>query len=71
MNSVTKKVYQALGVATPLCIDFIYHNNEYVVVNIDLNPSLRKEGRFMQSLMTTGVDIGQYVHEYILHDIER
>ncbi len=71
MNSVTKKVYRTLGVATPLCIDFIYHNNEYVVVNIDLNPSLRKEGRFMQSLMTTGVDIGQYVHEYILHDIER
>jgi D-alanine-D-alanine ligase-like ATP-grasp enzyme len=71
VKQLVTKVYKALGLTTPACIDFIYHNNEYVIVNIDLNPSLRKEGRFMQSLATTGVEIGHYVHECILHDIQR
>ncbi len=64
------KVYKALGVKTPVCIDFINHNNEQVVVNVDLNPSLRKESRFMQSLATTGVDVGQYIHGCIHNDIK-
>ncbi len=70
MRSLATKVYTALGLTTPACIDFIHHNNEFVVVNIDLNPSLRKDGRFAQSLNTTGVDVGHYVHECIKRDNE-
>ncbi len=71
MKSLATKVYNALGLTTPTCIDFIYHNNDYIVVNVDLNPSLRKDGRFMQSLATTGVDAGHYIHEYIKHEAKR
>lgn len=71
ISSLAKKVYKALGLTGPACIDFIHHNNEYIVVNVDTNPSLRKEGRFMQSLKTTGVDAGHYIHECIKHDFER
>jgi hypothetical protein len=71
MRAVAKKVYKALGLTRPVCIDFITHNNEHIVVNVDLNPSLRKEGRFMQSLATTGIDTGHYVHECIKNDSER
>ncbi len=71
MKAIATKVYKALGLQSPACIDFINHNNEYMVVNVDCNPSLRKEGRFMQSLATTGVDAGHFIHEYILHDLER
>ena len=70
MRAIVAKVYKALGLTTPACIDFINHNNEYIVVNVDLNPSLRKDGRFMQSLATTGVDAGHYIHECIRNDIE-
>ena len=70
MRTVATKVYKALGLTTPACIDFINHNNEYIVVNVDLNPSLRRDGRFMQSLLTTGVDAGHYVHERIRNDLE-
>ena len=68
MRAIATRVYQALGLTTPLCIDFIHHNNEYIVVNVDLNPSLNKNGRFMQSLTTTGVDAGHYIHECIKND---
>ena len=73
MRAIATRVYQALGLTTPLCIDFIHHNNEYIVVNVDLNPSLNKNGRFMQSLTTTGVDAGHYIHECIKneHDTNR
>lgn len=71
MRMMATKVYKALGLTTPACIDFINHNNEYIVVNVDLNPSLHKEGRFMRSLSTTGVDAGHYVHECILNELER
>lgn len=70
MRTLATKVYKALGLTTPACIDFIQHNNEYIVVNIDLNPSLNKNGRFMQSLNTTGVDAGHYIHECIKNDNE-
>lgn len=70
MKTIATKVYKALGLTTPACIDFINHNNEYIVVNVDLNPSLRKDGRFMQSLATTGVDAGHYIHECIRNTIE-
>jgi D-alanine-D-alanine ligase-like ATP-grasp enzyme len=65
MHAIAKKVYQALGLTTPACIDLVHHNNNYIVVNVDLHPSLSRDGRFMQSLKTTGVDAGHYVHECI------
>jgi D-alanine-D-alanine ligase-like ATP-grasp enzyme len=68
IKNLAKKVYKALGFKHPVCIDFIYHNNEYIVVNVEQNPSLRKDGRFMQSLNTTGVDAGHYIHEHIKHE---
>ncbi len=68
MRAIATKVYKALGLTTPACIDFINHNNEYIVVNVDLNPSLNKNGRFMQSLNTTGVDAGHYIHECIKNE---
>jgi D-alanine-D-alanine ligase-like ATP-grasp enzyme len=71
IKSIATSVYTAIGATTPVCIDFINHNNQYIVVNIDLTPSLRKDSRFMQSLATTGVDIGHYIHEHIRHELER
>lgn len=71
ISSLATKVYKALGLTGPACIDFVNHNNEYIVVNVNLNPSLRKDGRFMQSLRTTGVDAGHYIHEFIKHESER
>ncbi len=73
MRSISTKVYTALGLTTPACIDLIKYNNEYIVVNVDLNPSLNKNSRFMQSLNTTGVDTGHYIHECIKNsnDTER
>ncbi len=68
MRAVATKVYKALGLTTPACIDLIHHNNEYIVVNVDLNPSLNINGRFMQSLNTTGVDAGHYIHECIKNE---
>lgn len=70
IKDMATKVYRALGVKTPMCIDFINHNSNQVVVNVGLNPSLRKDGRFMKSLSTTGVDIGQYIHGCIHNDIK-
>lgn len=71
VKQFVQKVYKALGVNVPVCIDFIVHNKEEVVVNVDLTPSMRKESRFMQSLATTGVDIGHYIHGCIQNDIKR
>jgi D-alanine-D-alanine ligase-like ATP-grasp enzyme len=71
MKDVATKVYKALGVKTPVCIDFINHNDEQVVVNVDFSPSLRKDSRFMKSLATTGVDVGQYIHGCIHNELER
>ena len=64
------RVYKATRATTPLSIDFIPYKDGYMVVNIESSPSLHKEGRFMQSLQTTGVDIGEYIHSRILHDVE-
>ena len=62
-------VYDTLGLTGPVCIDIIPSGDDYAVVNIDTEPSLRKDGRFMQSLETTGVDIGQYIHDQIVKGI--
>jgi carbamoylphosphate synthase large subunit len=50
----------ALDLQSPATVDIIRTKKGYVVVNIDINPSLREGGRFMQSLATTGVDVGHY-----------
>lgn len=71
IKALATKVYKALGLTGPACIDFVYHNNDYIVVNINRNPSLRKDGRFVQSLATTGIEIGHYIHEHIKHESER
>ncbi len=69
MKAMATKVYKALGLTNPACIDFIHHNNEYIVVNVDLHPSLRKDSRFMQSLATIGVESGHYIHACINNDV--
>lgn len=71
MKAFATKVYKALNLSGPACIDVIYYNNDYIVVNVDPNPSLRKDGRFMQALNTTGVDAGHYIHAHIQNEFER
>jgi D-alanine-D-alanine ligase-like ATP-grasp enzyme len=63
-------VYDALGLSGPACIDIIPSGDGYMVVNVDTNPSLRKDSRFMQSLDSTGTNIGQYIHSQIRSDLE-
>jgi D-alanine-D-alanine ligase-like ATP-grasp enzyme len=65
MREFVTKVYRALNLSGPACIDVIHYNNDYTVVNVDASPSLRKDGRFMQSLTTTGVESGHYIHSHI------
>lgn len=70
MKEVASKVYKALNLEGPACIDVIPSKNGYVVVNVDRSPSLRKDGRFAQSLSSTGVDVGQYIHSIIEQSME-
>lgn len=71
MKDLVTDVYNALGLTIPVVIDIIPRKYDYMVVNIDTSPSLRKEGRFMKSLETTGVDVGQYIHSYIKDELTR
>lgn len=71
MKAFATKVYKALDLSSPASIDVIYYNNQYIVVNIDTAPSLRKDGRFMQALETTGVDAGHYIHSHIQNELKR
>lgn len=59
------QVAEALNVQAPVCVDIIHDKNKFTVVNVALRPSLRRDGRFMQSLATTGVDLGHYLHTKI------
>jgi D-alanine-D-alanine ligase-like ATP-grasp enzyme len=70
MKDLATKIYEALNLNGPCVIDVIHRNGEYTVVNVETTPNLRKDGRFMQSLQSTGVDIGQYVHAQIQNDVE-
>ncbi len=70
MKKIATSVYEALELTGPAIIDVIYDNNTYKVVNIETSPSLRPDGRFMTSLRSTGVDIGQYIHEHIKREVE-
>lgn len=71
MQDLAHKVYSALDLTGPATVDVIHYNNEHIVVNVDTAPSLRKDGRFMQALETTGVDAGHYIHARIQDDIQR
>lgn len=71
MKVLATKVYHALDLTGPATVDVIHYNNEHIVVNVDTAPSLRKDGRFMQALETTGVDAGHYIHSHIQNDLER
>ncbi|MFZ2167429.1 MAG: hypothetical protein WAV50_01005, partial [Minisyncoccia bacterium] len=70
MRDIVTKVYEALDLSGPACIDMVPYNGGYIIVNVEQNPSLAKDGRFMQSLKSTGIDIGQYVHSQIQNDME-
>lgn len=70
MRKIATSVYEALELTGPAVIDVIYDNNVYKVVNVETSPSLRADGRFMTSLRSTGVDIGQYIHEQIKNEVE-
>lgn len=70
MKDMALKVYDALNLSGPACIDVIPYNNGYMVVNVERSPSLRKDGRFLQSLSSTGIDIGQYIHSIIEQDLQ-
>ena len=69
IKKFAEEVYDALGLSGPACIDIIPDNENYTVVHVETEPSLRKDSRFMQSLETTGVDIGQYIHSYIQKEL--
>lgn len=71
MKKLATKVYKALDLTEPATIDVIHHNNDYIVVNIETSPSLRKNGRFMQALETTGIESGHYIHSRIQNEFER
>jgi D-alanine-D-alanine ligase-like ATP-grasp enzyme len=71
MKELVTEVYEALGLTVPAVVDVIPRKYDYVVVNVETSPSLRKDGRFMQSLETTGVDVGQYIHSRINDELSR
>ena len=70
IRKVALDVYEALGLTGPACIDTVPYKEGYIVVNVETNPSLHKDGRFMQSLQSTGIDVGQYIHAQIKSDFE-
>jgi D-alanine-D-alanine ligase-like ATP-grasp enzyme len=71
LKHLVTDVYRALDLRGPPCIDIIARNGVYIVVNVDTAPSLRKESRFMQSLATTGIESGHYIHACITNEFQR
>jgi D-alanine-D-alanine ligase-like ATP-grasp enzyme len=65
MRDIATKVYEALNLSGPACIDVVPYKEGYIVVNVEPHPSLRKDSRFMQSLSSTGANIGEYIHSQI------
>ena len=61
IKNLAKKTSEVLQITGPVCVDIVFHNGSYIVVNVDLKPSLRDDGRFAQSLASTGCDIGHYI----------
>lgn len=71
LKQLLKKTYTALGTATPMCIDVIAEKSSYRVVNVSLDPSLRADGRFMASLATTGVTLGNIIDAFLEKNKEK
>ncbi len=61
LHKLLRKTYEVLDLNGPALIDVIKTKVGYMVVEIKTQPSLRSEGRFMQSLATTGVELGHYI----------
>jgi D-alanine-D-alanine ligase-like ATP-grasp enzyme len=70
IKDFVSKAYSATGATIPLSIDIVPTQDGYMVVNVESSPSLHKDGRFMQSLATTGIDIGEYIHSRIQEELE-
>ncbi len=70
LKGLLSRVYDALMLEDPALIDVIKTPQGFLVVEVQTKPSLREEGRFMQSLNTTGVEIAHYL-EGLLHDRAR
>lgn len=60
IRTLAVQVALALDLKSPAVVDIIHTKTGYVIVNVDATPSLREHGRFMQSLATTGVDVGHF-----------
>ena len=65
IRKVAEEAYDTLGLTGHAAIDMIPYQDGYMVINVDTKPSLSKDGRFLQSLSTTGVDLGQYIHSMV------
>lgn len=61
IRNITKEVARVLQVSGPVCVDILLDKNKYVVVNVDLKPSLHQGGRFMLSINSTGCNIVDYL----------
>lgn len=62
-----RAIYTLLQLEGPALVDCIYDaQGNIVTVGVDRSPSFHPEGRFMQSLSTTGVELGHYVHEHVM-----
>ena len=67
IRKAAESAYEALALSGHALIDMIPYKDGYMVINVDVKPSLSKDGRFLQSLATTGVNLGQYVHSFIIN----
>lgn len=65
IRKIVRKVYEAAELKGPAVIDIIPQGNDYIMVNIEERPSLTKDSRFMMSLQSTGVGVGEYIHSQI------
>ncbi|MEN9552282.1 MAG: hypothetical protein RI935_659 [Candidatus Parcubacteria bacterium] len=70
VSALMQKISNVFHFKKPMLVDFITHNNELHVVTVDFYPSLKNDGRFMKSLATTGVDIGHYIHNIVIKDVQ-
>lgn len=61
LQALLRKAYEILDLTGPALIDVVKTKAGYMIVEVKTQPSLRSEGRFMQSLATTGVELGHYI----------
>jgi D-alanine-D-alanine ligase-like ATP-grasp enzyme len=61
LKELARKVYSITSLSGPALIDVIETKQGLVVVDVQAQPSLRSDGRFMQALQSTGVELGHYL----------